>query len=180
MSCGIGHRHSSDPMWLWLWCRLAATSLIWPLVWEPPYAAGAALKKKKNRSWIASLLCSEPCNGSHLPQGKIHSWAVAWGPPGLALASSPIVFPDHLPCLVPSSPGTPDFLPIFRCCRLLPQLLRTFAHAVCSAWRLFLHVPPSLSRFLQVSAATSLYRNHPQTSHLRRQRLLHSLSLVLT
>ena len=29
-------------MRLWLWCRLAATALIRPLAWEPPYAAGVA------------------------------------------------------------------------------------------------------------------------------------------
>ena len=31
MSCGVGCRHSSDPALLWLWCRLAAISLIQPL-----------------------------------------------------------------------------------------------------------------------------------------------------
>ena len=39
-----------DPELLWLWCRLAATALIRPLAWEPPYAAGVALKKKKKGS----------------------------------------------------------------------------------------------------------------------------------
>ena len=37
---------------LWLWYRLAATALIQPLAWEPPYTVGAALmnqKKKKER-----------------------------------------------------------------------------------------------------------------------------------
>ena len=34
---------------LWLWCRPAATVLILPLAWEPPYAVGAALKKDKKR-----------------------------------------------------------------------------------------------------------------------------------
>ena len=34
-------------MLLWLWCGTAATALIHPLAWEPPYAAGIALKKKK-------------------------------------------------------------------------------------------------------------------------------------
>ena len=29
------------------WNRLAATALIGPLVWEPPYAMGVALKKPK-------------------------------------------------------------------------------------------------------------------------------------
>ena len=28
MSCGVGHRCGLDPVWLWLWCRPAATSLI--------------------------------------------------------------------------------------------------------------------------------------------------------
>ena len=45
MSCGVGRRHGSDLAWLWLWHRLA--SLIRPLAWEPPYAVGAALKKKE-------------------------------------------------------------------------------------------------------------------------------------
>ena len=31
---------------LWLWCRLAAIVQIRPLAWEPPYAAGVALKTK--------------------------------------------------------------------------------------------------------------------------------------
>ena len=30
---------------LWLWYRLAAVALIRPLAWEPPYAAGVALKR---------------------------------------------------------------------------------------------------------------------------------------
>ena len=30
-----------------LWCRPAATAPNWPLVWKHPYAASAALKKKK-------------------------------------------------------------------------------------------------------------------------------------
>jgi len=34
---------------LWLWCRPAATALIGPLAWEPPYAAGAALEKAKRQ-----------------------------------------------------------------------------------------------------------------------------------
>ena len=42
MSCGVGHRHGSDPELLWLWRRPVATALIGPLAWESPYAAGAA------------------------------------------------------------------------------------------------------------------------------------------
>ena len=47
VSLGVGHRCSSDPAWLWLWCRLAAVAPVCPLAWEPPYTAGAALKSNK-------------------------------------------------------------------------------------------------------------------------------------
>ena len=59
VSCGVGCRHGWDPTLLWLWCRPAAVALTGPLAWEPPYAAGAALKsknkqanKKKKPMWI--------------------------------------------------------------------------------------------------------------------------------
>ena len=34
VSCGIGQRHGSDPLLLWLWCRPAATAQIQLLAWE--------------------------------------------------------------------------------------------------------------------------------------------------
>ena len=37
-------------LWLWLWCRPAATAPIGSLVWEPPHAAGAALKRQKAKN----------------------------------------------------------------------------------------------------------------------------------
>ena len=46
MSCGIGHRHSLDPMLLWLWLWLAAVAPIRPLAWELPHTTGMALKSK--------------------------------------------------------------------------------------------------------------------------------------
>ena len=53
MSCDVGRRRGSDPVWLWR--GPAATALIGPLVWElHTLQAGAALKKakkeKKNRA----------------------------------------------------------------------------------------------------------------------------------
>jgi len=45
VSCGVGRRLGLDPTWLWLWHRPAATALIGPLAWEPPYAVGGALEK---------------------------------------------------------------------------------------------------------------------------------------
>ena len=56
VSCGVGRRGGLDPMLLWLWCRPAATVPIGPLVWEPPYAAGSALKSKKIKNKILSIL----------------------------------------------------------------------------------------------------------------------------
>ena len=50
VSCGVGHRHGSDMVLLQH--RLAAAASIQPLTWELPYAAGTALKRKKEfPSW---------------------------------------------------------------------------------------------------------------------------------
>ena len=47
MSCGADSRCGLDPTLLWLWP--ATTPPIGPLVWEPPCAAGAALKRQKDQ-----------------------------------------------------------------------------------------------------------------------------------
>ena len=52
MSCGAGRRRSSDPTLLWLWRRPAATALIRPLAWEPPYVSEAALEMAKGQKYI--------------------------------------------------------------------------------------------------------------------------------
>ena len=49
MSCGVGSRHGSGPVLLWLWCRPATPASNRPLAWEPPYAAGVALKDKRQK-----------------------------------------------------------------------------------------------------------------------------------
>ena len=49
MSCGVGHRYGSDPMFLWLWHRPVANAPIGPLAWELPYAVDAALKRQKEK-----------------------------------------------------------------------------------------------------------------------------------
>ena len=44
-----------------LWCRPEAVAPIWPLAWEPPYAAGMALKRQKNKIILQrSCVCSPP------------------------------------------------------------------------------------------------------------------------
>ena len=54
----------SEPMILWLWCRLTAAAPIQPLAWEPPYATSVALKKKKVKKnthvWV-NPQSSNPC-----------------------------------------------------------------------------------------------------------------------
>ena len=47
MSCAVGSRRGLDLVLLWLWCSLAATAPTRPLAWEPPNAAGMALKRQK-------------------------------------------------------------------------------------------------------------------------------------
>ena len=49
VSCGVGHRRGSDPKLLWLRHTPVAATPIRPLAWEPPYAAGAALKRQKKK-----------------------------------------------------------------------------------------------------------------------------------
>ena len=49
MNCGVGCTCSSDLALLRLWRRLVATAPIGPLAWKPPYAAGAALKRTKDK-----------------------------------------------------------------------------------------------------------------------------------
>ena len=46
MSCGVGHRHGSDPTLLWLWHKLAAVAPIQPLGQELSDATGAELKRQ--------------------------------------------------------------------------------------------------------------------------------------
>ena len=50
VSYGVGCRCGLDPTWLW--CRPAASALIGPLAWEPPYAMDVALKRQKTKEKI--------------------------------------------------------------------------------------------------------------------------------
>ena len=50
MSHGVGHRCGSDPVLLWLWCRLATVAPIQPLAWDHSYGAGEILKNNKKKT----------------------------------------------------------------------------------------------------------------------------------
>ena len=68
MSCGVVQRTDLDPALLWLWCRLTATALIQPLAWQPPYAAGGALKRQKSSGvWLYN-------NVNTLDTTELHTW----------------------------------------------------------------------------------------------------------
>ena len=49
MSCSEVHRYGLGLVVLWLFCRPAAAALIPPLGRELPYAAGAVLKRQRNK-----------------------------------------------------------------------------------------------------------------------------------
>ena len=51
MSCGMGHRHGSDLVLLWLWPAAIA-----PIAWELPYAAGTVLKKEKEKKFQTKVV----------------------------------------------------------------------------------------------------------------------------
>ena len=55
---------------LWLWCRPAAVAPIRPLAWEPPYAAGAALKRQKKETWRKQGLKGRGLRASAVTLGK--------------------------------------------------------------------------------------------------------------
>ena len=63
MSQAAGHRGSSDPALLWLWCRPAAAVPIRLLTQELPYAAYATIKRKKKN---LSLVLNVPDFGMYL------------------------------------------------------------------------------------------------------------------
>ena len=66
--CGAGHRHSSDPTMLWLWCRPAAVALIPPLAWKLSYSAGTALKTEKKKKVLALLAIKSRKDNGRLNQ----------------------------------------------------------------------------------------------------------------
>ena len=71
-----------DPKLLWLWCRPAATALIQPLAWEPPYAVGVALKRQKQtnkqKTKTKQRMGVETEKSSSFCLGHLHSHSMDW------------------------------------------------------------------------------------------------------
>ena len=64
--CSTSHRGGSNPVSPWLWCRPAAP--IQPLAWGLPYAASAAIKRKKKK--ILNIL------GERMAVGKMGCFSI--------------------------------------------------------------------------------------------------------
>ena len=83
MACGSGScrvGRGLDLVLLWLWHRLAATALIWPLAKELPYVSGAPLKRPKKKNSLASGM-PVPCRTADPPPlNPQHRWALEGGP----------------------------------------------------------------------------------------------------
>ena len=118
MSCGVGHRCSSYPslLWLWLWCRPAAVALIRPLVWEPLYAVGVALKRQKKKAQFL-LRCPLSLGSSgEAAKAPCPEAALRQQPPKLLPPSAPTSLPcprGLAPRPLPQGPvglGTPPSL----------------------------------------------------------------------
>ena len=60
---------------LWLWCRPAAVAPIGPLAWEPPYASGAALKRKKQSTTNSTNIINIILNRTRLNGFPLRSGA---------------------------------------------------------------------------------------------------------
>ena len=96
MSCGVGHRCSSDPALLWLYCRLTAVALILPLAWEPLYSTVAALKRQKKYNL-------RPRRVRRLAQGHIaYGWpAGEAGPTECEQESTPLLLKARWESMAP-------------------------------------------------------------------------------
>ena len=96
MSCGVGHRCSSDSTLLWLRCRLAAAAPIRPLTWEPPYAMGGALKRPKKKNLKQKTHNSSYAFQLH-PLSQLYA---CLGDTCVTYLSFPHMYPDDaMPCI---------------------------------------------------------------------------------
>ena len=106
MICGVGCRRGSDPAWLWLWGRPAATTPIRPLAWESPHAMGVALekaKRQKNKKQKNKKTPGERRRSS----GILGFWRWAWAWQG-AVPGAPQSSPQSCSTLHSPPPSPPS------------------------------------------------------------------------
>ena len=56
MSCHVGCRGGLYLVLLWLWYSLPGVAPVQPLAWERPYALSMALRKKKKKNRVHTLV----------------------------------------------------------------------------------------------------------------------------
>ena len=104
VSCGVGHRCSSDPSLLWLWCRLAAVVQFKPQPgnFHMPRMRPQNRRKKKKLQVRRSLGLNEMTCVQHLTPTRC---------PTNSSAKNATCLPHSEPLRCPHSPGTmPDRL----------------------------------------------------------------------
>ena len=130
MSRGVGCRGGLDLSLLWLWCRPAAVAPSQPLAWEPPYAAGAALKRKAKKKKKKNRQVTTGPQGllQALGKGPFHSELFMslcrWGLEKLAIY------------LLPSAPTGWDLPGERQSERKAQQQRRQFCHVQHCGWNL--------------------------------------------
>ena len=91
---------------LWLWLRTAAVAPIEPLAWEPPYAAGAALKREKKKSrGVASGAHSSAPDPAEVKPSSVNA-SDPTNPPSLNLMPLPALL--RTPPPIPFDPNMED------------------------------------------------------------------------
>ena len=114
---------------LWLWHRPAAVAQVGPQAWEPPYAVGATLKKKKEKEKKSPILksCTFFCfeftshvSNLDLPRAFLHRsvCSLVFLPSqicGLSFALPSSAYPSKPAALLTPSPES------LGCCSLCPH-----------------------------------------------------------
>ena len=118
MSHGVGCRCSSDLVLLWP----VAVAPIGPLSWEPPYAAGAALKEKtkkqnKNEMCQSKLRCPVNCKIHTKFQRLRFTHTYSWEPRGFTWTMHLLdLHPSFQHCSIPNLQGIMQLLQGHKAC----------------------------------------------------------------
>ena len=97
MSRGVGRRRGSDPALLRLWRGPAGVAPIPSLVWEPPCAAGVALKRQKKKYSCGFQFIPRCAHCHHLMPGHRPPKGALPPPPSLPAPPQPLAAPLCIP-----------------------------------------------------------------------------------